>query len=96
MFINQVREQLKNMSENEKDEWILDRARLVSESEQSGFLATLTGKKKLVDIPNLQQIDVFCRKVRGAAWNFRSLSRRIRISPAWTMTFLHWQRGLQK
>ncbi len=49
MFLNQVEQQLKKMSETEKDEWILARAKLTDESEQSGFLATLTGEKKLDD-----------------------------------------------
>ena len=38
MFIEQVEEQLRKMSEADKDRWILAQAKLLDESERQGFL----------------------------------------------------------
>lgn len=43
-FIDQVRLQLSTMSQQEKDQWIVDRARLVEEDGQPGFLRSLSGE----------------------------------------------------
>lgn len=61
-FITQVTEQLKKMSEWEKDQWILERAKLLAEDERQGFLMTLSGEKKIAYMPSLQEIEEFCQK----------------------------------
>lgn len=53
------------MSEAEKDDWNLMRAYLARECEQPGFLATFTGGSVLDEIPDLKQIDEFCRRVKA-------------------------------
>lgn len=65
MFIRQVITQLKKMSENEKDEWILSQAKLLDKSKQSDFLLSLSGEKRLIDLPSLEKIEDFCKKVEN-------------------------------
>lgn len=65
MFIDQVKEQLEKMSESEKDEWILKRAKLLSESEQQGFFMSLTGEKTITYMPSKAEIEDFCEKVQN-------------------------------
>ncbi|WP_081652904.1 hypothetical protein [Candidatus Stoquefichus massiliensis] len=62
-FIDQVKEQLKKMNETEKDTWILNQAKLLSENKQNDFLMSLYGEKKVIDLPSLQEIDEFVHKV---------------------------------
>lgn len=61
-FIKQVTEQLKKMPEWEKEQWILERAKLLKEDERQGFLMTLSGEKKIAYMPSLQEIEEFCQK----------------------------------
>ncbi len=63
MFIEQVEEQLRRMSGEEKDKWILCQARLLAESEQEGFLLSLSGEKKVGYMPSDREIREFCEKV---------------------------------
>lgn len=63
MFIQQVVAQLKKMSEKEKDKWILSQAKLLDPAKQSDFLLSLSGKKQLMDLPSLEKIEDFCKKV---------------------------------
>lgn len=65
LFVDQVVEQLYKMSEKEKDEWILKRARLLDESEQQGFMMSLTGEKMITYMPSVSEIDEFCDKVQS-------------------------------
>lgn len=51
-FIDQVKEQLKKMNETEKDTWILNQAKLLSENKQNDFLMSLYGEKKVIDLPS--------------------------------------------
>lgn len=50
-FIEHVCKQLEKMSEEQKDAWILSRAKLLSESEQQGFLMSLSGEKIITYMP---------------------------------------------
>jgi len=65
MFIKQVEEQLSRMSVAEKEEWILSRARLLSEREQQDFLMSLSGEKKIMYMPSQREIEEFCGRVES-------------------------------
>lgn len=52
-FIQQVERQLKKMSENSKDAWILSQAKLLPESDRTDFLMTLSGQKSAGSMPTL-------------------------------------------
>lgn len=62
-FIQKITEQLNRMSEEQKDQWILDRAKLCKESGRQGFLQSLTGEKRVPYMPGREEIEEFCRKV---------------------------------
>ncbi len=64
-FIDQVRLQLSTMSQQEKDQWIVDRARLVEEDGQPGFLRSLSGEERVCDMPESGEIERFCDRVRA-------------------------------
>lgn len=64
-YLDEIKVQLKRMSEIEKDEWIISQAKTVSENMQKDFLMTLTGEKKIMNIPTLEEIDDFCIKVKN-------------------------------
>lgn len=49
-YIQLITEQLNKMSEEQKNQWILSRAKLCKESERQGFLQSLTGEKKVAYI----------------------------------------------
>ena len=63
MFIEQVEEQLRKMSEADKDRWILAQAKLLDESERQGFLLALSGQKKITYMPDDSEIQAFLEKV---------------------------------
>lgn len=64
MFINQVKEQLNKMTDAQKDEWILAKAKLLPISEQQDFLMSLTGEKIITYMPTELEIKNFCQKVK--------------------------------
>lgn len=64
-FLNQIKNQLTKMSEVEKDAWILSQARLLSENRQEGILLSLSGQKKIIDMPLPEEIDEFCERVEN-------------------------------
>lgn len=59
-FIQQVERQLKKMSENSKDAWILSQAKLLPESDRTDFLMTLSGQKSAGSMPTMEEINRFC------------------------------------
>lgn len=63
-FIEHVCKQLEKMSEEQKDAWILSRAKLLSESEQQGFLMSLSGEKIITYMPARSEIESFCKAVQ--------------------------------
>lgn len=63
MFKDQIVEQLKKMSEEEKDQWIMNQAILCHENDRDDFLKTLTGEKLVEDVPDDRAIEEFCQKV---------------------------------
>lgn len=65
-FLERVKDQLKKMSEAEKDTWILSHAKLISGDEMTDFLMSLTGEKRVISLPSMGEIDEFCEKVKNA------------------------------
>lgn len=63
MFLDQVKKQLQKMSKAQKDEWILTQARMQEEYEQSSFMLSLTGEKKVMGMPSRKEIEAFCQAV---------------------------------
>ena len=65
MFIKLIEEQLGKMSEAEKDKWILAQAKLLEESNQQGYLMSLSGEKKIIYMPSQREIEELCKKVKS-------------------------------
>ena len=65
LFFKRVEEQLSEMSEAQKDEWILIQARLLDDEEQEDFLKSLSGRKKILYMPETEEIEAFCRRVEN-------------------------------
>lgn len=61
-FLKQIHEQLKRMTEAEKDAWILTQAKLIPADKQDDFVLSLTGKKAVFNMPSEKEIAEFCRK----------------------------------
>lgn len=64
-LLDSIEQQLTKMSEPEKDAWILSQAKLLTESVQEGILLTLSGVKKIIDMPTTDEIDKFCERVEN-------------------------------
>ncbi|MCR0203150.1 hypothetical protein MKC66_00310 [[Clostridium] innocuum] len=62
-YLDKVKGQLKKMIPEEKDAWILTQAKLISNSKQDDFLMSLSGAKKIINMPTLDNIDVFCKRI---------------------------------
>lgn len=62
-FIKRLQEQLDNMTEEEKDQWILTQARLLPEYKQEDFYQSICGKKMVMNMPGLDEIAAFCDRV---------------------------------
>lgn len=61
-FLLQIKTQLTQMSEAKKDTWLLSQIKLLSEETQKGILQSLTGVKKIIDMPTAEEIDEFCER----------------------------------
>ena len=66
IFISQVFEQLQKMPTDQKDAWILTKAKLLSEAEQQDFMMSLTGEKMITYMPAEDEIWTFCEKVQNS------------------------------
>lgn len=64
-YLDKVKTQLANMSEFEKDEWILSQAKLISEFRRTDFLLSLSGEKRVIDMPPFDEIVKFCQQVES-------------------------------
>lgn len=53
------------MTEKEKDAWILSQAEILSEWKQEDFYKSICGTKKIIDMPEQDEIKAFCEKVRS-------------------------------
>ena len=62
-FEDHIIKLLQEMSVQQKDDWILIKAKLISETEQQDFIMSLTGEKKITYMPTETEIEEFCRKV---------------------------------
>ncbi len=62
-FIEKIQKQLQIMSEKEKDAWIISQAKISPEWRQEDFYKSICGMKKVIDMPERQEIDDFCEKV---------------------------------
>lgn len=65
LFFKRVEKQLSEMSEAQKDEWILIQARLLDDEEQEDFLKSLSGRKKILYMPEAEEIEAFCRRMEN-------------------------------
>lgn len=61
--IKKLQEQLDNMTEEAKDQWILTQARLLPEHKQEDFYQSICGKKVVMNMPGLDEIAAFCDRV---------------------------------
>lgn len=87
-YIQQITEQLNKMSEEQKNQWILSRAKLCKEIERQGFLQTLTGEKKVPYIPIQKEIEEFCWKVetKRYMWNTKHIIMNLTMTEdIWTI-----------
>lgn len=64
-YIDKVKELLSKMSEDEKDKWILTQAKLISENKQKDFLQSLSGEKKIINMPSFNEINKFFEQVEN-------------------------------
>ncbi len=62
-FINKIQKQLESMSEKEKDSWIISQAKTISDWRQEDFFKSICGTKKVIYMPERQEIDGFCKKI---------------------------------
>ena len=62
-YLDKVKAQLKKMSLEEKDAWILTQAKLISNYKQNDFLLSLSGTKKIINMPTLDDIDILCTRI---------------------------------
>ena len=64
-FLDKIKKQLKRMTPDEKDTWILAQAKTLPEWKQEDFYKSICGDKKVMDMPERDAIDEFCEKVRN-------------------------------
>lgn len=63
-FIDKIKKQLKLMTNKEKDTWILSQAKILPTWEQEDFYKSICGAKKVINMPEWDDITAFCEKVR--------------------------------
>lgn len=63
-FYNKVQKQLKHMTEKEKDAWILSQAKIFPAWQHEDFYKSITGTKRVINMPEKGEISSFCNKVR--------------------------------
>lgn len=61
-FLNRVRECLNNMTQWQKDCWIMNQAKLENINEYESFIKSLYGEMDILCIPEDKEIDIFCEK----------------------------------
>ncbi|MCD7949396.1 MAG: hypothetical protein LUG12_03915 [Erysipelotrichaceae bacterium] len=62
-FVANVKQQLSLMTEQEKDNWIINQAIILSSSKQQEFLKTLSGEKIIMNMPDDKEFYQFCSNV---------------------------------
>ncbi|MDD3138331.1 MAG: hypothetical protein PHX08_05080 [Lachnospiraceae bacterium] len=63
VFIQEIEKQLALMTLQDKDEWIIMQAQLLNETKQQDFLKSLSREKLILDMPDSEIIDEFCKQV---------------------------------
>lgn len=71
-YLEQVKAQLENMSELEKDTWILTQAKVIAETKQQDFLLSLKSEKLIIDMPSLDDIDLFFQHINNGELYFET------------------------
>lgn len=64
-YLDEVNAQLMKMSEHEKDTWILSQAKLISENMRTDFLLSLSGEKKIINMPTIDDIEELCERIEN-------------------------------
>ena len=64
-FYKKIQEQLNCMTEAEKDSWILSQAKILPTWKQEDFYKSICGTKKVINMPERDEIIAFCEKVRN-------------------------------
>ncbi len=64
-FLDRIRKQLEQMTETQKDEWLLSQAKLLPEWKREDLYKSICGTKKVMGMPERSEIDEFCDKVRN-------------------------------
>lgn len=64
VFMDFICKKLQELSPARKDAWILEQAKMVSESARQDFIMSLTGEKKIIYMPTEAEIEEFCKKVQ--------------------------------
>ena len=64
-FYKKIQKQLNRMTEAEKDSWILSQAKILPTWEQEDFYKSICGTKKVINMPERDEISAFCEKVRN-------------------------------
>lgn len=64
-FYKKIQKQLNCMTEAEKDSWILSQAKILPTWEQEGFYKSICGTKKVINMPERDEITAFNEKVRN-------------------------------
>ena len=62
-FFEKLKLQLEKMTPEEKDAWILEQAKILPEWKQEDFYKSVCGTKKVIDMPERDEITEFCEKV---------------------------------
>ena len=64
-FYKKIQEQLNRMTEAEKDSWILSQAKILPTWKQEDFYKSICGTKKVINMPERDELIAFCEKVRN-------------------------------
>lgn len=64
-YLDKIKEQLKTMTEREKDEQILAQVKIMPEDKLEDVYKSLTGIKKIINMPGRDEIDEFCNMVNS-------------------------------
>ncbi len=63
-FYDKIQKQLNQMTEKDKDAWILSQAKILPEWKQEDFYKSICGTKKVINMPERSDITRFCKMVR--------------------------------
>lgn len=64
-LLDKIKKQLGRMTVAEKDAWILAQAKVLPDWKQEDFYKSICGTKKVINMPERNDITEFCEKVRN-------------------------------